>query len=161
MNKKEELVYFPSWTAGRGGYARRVNGVFSEYLRRKGLILTEQRKAILGLLLEADRHLAQDEIYSALKSRGIGKVTVFRTLKLLEACRLVEKVTSPGASPRFEIEIDRPHHNHLVCVVCGKITEVQWPEVEKIQDRTCKEAGFEVLSHRHEVYGRCKGCYVK
>jgi Fe2+ or Zn2+ uptake regulation protein len=52
---------------------------------------THQREDILNHLLAAERHLTQDEIYSALKSKGIGKVTVFRTLKLLEEAGLTEK----------------------------------------------------------------------
>jgi len=158
MKKKNELIYFPTWMAGRKGYAERMRQVFQEYLKSKDLHLTPQRVTILDHLLAADRHLSQQEIYTALRGGGIGKVTIFRTLKMLEECRLVERVTPPNGRPRFEVKAERPHHDHLICLECGSITEVQWPEVEKIQEKTCKDMEFETLYHRHELFGRCREC---
>jgi Fur family ferric uptake transcriptional regulator len=156
--KPQELVYFPSWTAGRKGYAERMREVFREYLKTKRLHSTPQRMSILNHLLEAERHLSTDDIYAALKHRGIGRVTVFRTVKMLEECHLVERVTVPNNRPRFEVKAERPHHDHLVCMDCGGIMEVQWPEVEQAQERTARKHGFTILYHRHELFGRCREC---
>ena len=161
MKEKKELVYFPSWTAGRKGYAERVRQVFMKHLRNKTLIFTEQRSKILDYLLQAERHLSQEEIYAALRGQGIGKVTVFRTLKLLEECGLVERVTDSHGKPRYEVEMDRPHHDHLICLNCGTIMEIQWPEVERIQEKVSKKIGFTITYHRHELFGRCKECSAK
>jgi Fur family ferric uptake transcriptional regulator len=161
MNNHKELVYFPTWTAGRKGYAERIRQVFQDYLRQKDSPMTPQRMAILDHLLAADRHLSQEEIYAALKSRGIGKVTVFRTLKTLEECHLLEKVSDSSDRPRYEIKMERPHHDHLICVDCRGITEIQWPEIERIQDKACKKLGFAIMYHRHEVFGRCQDCQSK
>jgi Fur family transcriptional regulator, ferric uptake regulator len=79
-------------------------------------------------------------------------------LKLLEECGLVDRVTPKDGNPRFELKGERPHHDHLICVECGGITEVRWPEVERIQEKTCRQMGFEILYHRHEVFGRCPRC---
>ena len=158
MDMKKELVYFPTWTAGRQGYAERVRQVFQDYVKSKDLVFTPQRWKILDYLLHAERHLSEEEIYAALRSQGIGKVTVFRTLKLMEECRLVERVTDSHGKPRYEVEIDRPHHDHLICLDCGTIIEIQWPEVEKIQERVSKKVGFTIAYHRHELFGRCKEC---
>ncbi|HUJ79176.1 MAG TPA: transcriptional repressor [Nitrospiria bacterium] len=157
----KELVFFPSYVAGRKGYALRVREVFQHYLKTRELVFTTQRAAILDHLLAAERHLSQEEIYSALKGRGIGRVTVFRMLKMLEECRLVERVTDSQGRSRYEVELERPHHDHLVCVECGRIQEIQWPSVERTQEKTCQELGFEILYHRHEVFGRCRGCRTK
>jgi Fur family ferric uptake transcriptional regulator len=145
--------------AGRRGYAERIHEVFNRYLTDKKLRDTTQREAILDYLLQAEQHVTQQEIYQALKHKGIGKVTVFRTLKMLEECDLVEPVTSPDGTARYEINFERPHHDHLVCIECGTIREVQWPEVEKIQERTCKTLGFVPTYHRHEIFGRCASCH--
>lgn len=161
MNNRKELVYFPTWTAGRQGYATRMREVFQDYLKSKDQHLTQQRQTILNHLLRADRHLTQEEIYRALHAHGIGKVTIFRTLKTLEDCRLVTRVTPPNGRPRYEVTKERPHHDHLVCLECGGITEVQWPEVERIQDTTCKKYGFSTAYHRHEVFGRCRACQTR
>src|SRR5476649_1076528 len=91
----KELVFFPSWTAGREGYAARIHEVFQKYLADQGLRLTVQRRQIVDFLLHAEQHVTLQDVYQALRSNGIGKVTVFRTLKMLEECRLAERVTSP------------------------------------------------------------------
>jgi Fur family ferric uptake transcriptional regulator len=161
MSDRKELIYFPTWTAGRKGYAERMRQVFQEYLKEKGLHYTSQRAAILDHLLAADRHVSQEDIYAALKHRGIGKVTVFRAVKMLEECHLAERVTPPNGRPRYEVTRERPHHDHLVCLDCGGIMEVQWPEVEKIQETTCRKYGFRVVYHRHELFGHCKDCDAK
>lgn len=157
----KELVFFPSWTAGREGYAARIHEVFQQYLTDKGLRHTPQRQQIVDHLLHADEHLTLNDVYLALKSKGIGKVTVFRTLKMLEECRLAERVNSPSGVAKFEIKFERPHHDHLVCVECGRIREVQWPDIERVQMKTCKALKFEPLWHRHEIFGRCETCQAK
>ncbi len=158
MNNKKELIYFPTWTAGRKGYSERVRQIFQEYLKSKDLIFTPQRLKILDYLLRAEHHLSQDEIYQNLKQQGIGKITVFRTLKLLEECKLVEEVTDSKGKPRFEVKMDRPHHDHLICLGCGIITEIRWPQVEKIQEKISRKLGFTISYHRHELFGFCKEC---
>ena len=158
MKNQKELVFFPSWTRGREGYAERIREIFAEYLKGKGLFLTPQRSAILDLLLNAERHLSQEEIHKALKATGIGSVTVFRSLKLLQACHLLEQVSTADGSPRYEIKMERPHHDHLICVECGHITEIRWPEVERAQEKTCRKLGFNILWHRHELFGQCAEC---
>jgi Fur family ferric uptake transcriptional regulator len=160
-NNKEELVYFPSWVAGRPGYADRIRQIFQEYHQAQGMRMTHQRNMILDHLLKAKHHLGMDEIYSALKGHGVGKVTVFRTLKMLEECKLVDRVTTLEGKPRFEVKYERPHHDHLICVSCGTIREIPWPQIERIQEKTCKDLGFVPIFHRHEIFGRCSSCRQK
>ena len=157
----KELVFFPSWTAGREGYAARIREVFQRYLSERDLRLTKQRELIVDFLLNVEQHVTQSEVYQALKGRGLGKVTVFRTLKMLEECRLVERVTSVNGQPKFEIKHERPHHDHLICIECGTVREVQWPEVERIQEKTCRALRFTPIWHRHEMFGRCQACQAR
>lgn len=157
----EELVYFPTWMAGRPGYADRIRQLFQEYHHEKGMRMTQQRSMILEYLLKANHHVGMDEIYQALRGRGIGRVTVFRALKMLEECKLVDRVTSLDGKPRFEVKYERPHHDHLICVECGAIREVQWPQIERIQEKKCRELGFQTIFHRHEIFGRCPQCQKK
>jgi Fur family ferric uptake transcriptional regulator len=156
-----ELVYFPSWAAGRNGYADRIRELFQEYHHEKGMRMTQQRGLILEYLLKAEHHVGMDEIYKALKPQGVGKVTVFRALKMLEEAKLVDRVTSSDGRPRFEVKYERPHHDHLICIQCGSIQEIQWPQIERIQEKTCRKIGFQPTFHRHEIYGRCRSCQEK
>ncbi len=154
----DELEYFPTWVAGRPGYADRIRQLFQEYHQKKGMRMTQQRNLILEYLLVSNHHVGMDEIYKSLKGKGIGKVTVFRALKMLEECALVDRVTSSDGKPRYEVKYERPHHDHLICTECGTIREVQWPQIEKIQEKKCKELGFVPVFHRHEIFGRCPKC---
>ena len=156
-----ELDYFPPADSDRVGYVRRIYERFTAHLVKNGLRLTHQRRLILDYLLQADRHLSQDEIYAALRRHGIGRATVFRTLKMLEESRLIDHVIGSTGTPRFEVKVDRPHHDHLICIECGKILEVRWPKLEQIQEETCRRIGFIPKWHRHEVFGRCRDCAKK
>ena len=78
-----ELLYFRSHPADKQGYVKRIYDLFKAHLAKNGLRLTDQRRRILDYFLEADRHLSQEEIYRALRQHGIGRATVFRTLKML------------------------------------------------------------------------------
>ena len=153
-----ELVVYAGKAAARPAFSARVVQVFTEHLAGNGLRLTGQRRAILDFFLRSDRHLSQEEIYAALRGKGIGRATVFRTLKTLQECGLVAAVVGSDGTPRFEINLERPHHDHLICIECGRIQEVLWPELEKIQEETCRGAGFTPEWHRHEIFGQCRNC---
>lgn len=156
-----ELVVYQGKAAARPAFVARVTRVFAEHLAKNGLRLTGQRRAILDLFLASDRHLSQEEIYQAVRAKGIGRATVFRTLKTLQDCGLAAPVVGRDGTPRFEINLDRPHHDHLICVECGRIQEVRWPALEKIQEEACRRAGFSPRWHRHEVFGSCRDCARK
>lgn len=157
----KELIFFPAWKSDPQGYTRRIHDYFARYLASHGLRLTSQRRRILDFFLRSDRHLSQEDIYGALRKHGLGRATVFRTLKMLEECRLVNHVVGSTGTPRFEVNLDRPHHDHLICVECGSIQEVRWPKLEAIQEQTCRKIGFIPKWHRHEVFGRCRLCAKK
>ena len=153
-----ELLFFPPSAAGREGYAERIRRVFQQRLKGKTLRYTGPREQILNHLLSAERHLSVQDIYGSLRKHGIGKATVFRTLNMLEECGLIERVIPHDGVSRFEVKMERPHHDHLICVECGVISEIRWPEIERIQERECRRAGFTPLWHRHELFGRCRAC---
>jgi len=156
MIKKNEIVMGSSV---RGGdYFSRAHGALRTYLAREGLSQTHQRDAVLDVLLKAKRHVRLESIANALASRGIGRVTVFRTLKLLEKAGLVDRLTDARGRSVYEMHLQRPHHDHLVCVRCSAIIEVQWPTVELAQKAVCKKLNFKIISHRHEVLGLCQTC---
>lgn len=158
MTSAKELIFFPAVSAGRKVYAGKIRRFFAEYLAKNGLRLTRQRRRIVDALLAADRHLSQEELYKALRRFGLGRATIFRTLKMLQEGALVEPVFGKDSVPRFEVQRDRPHHDHLICIECGRIREVRWPKLEAIQEETCRKIGFIPKWHRHEIFGRCKEC---
>jgi len=132
--------------------------ILTSHLAGHGLRMTSQRETVLDYMLDSEAHGSMEEISADLRKRGVGRATVFRTVKLLEECHLISRVSGADGTSRYETTFERPHHDHLICIDCGGFQEVSWPEVERIQSRTCREMRFQPLWHRHEIFGRCERC---
>lgn len=132
--------------------------ILSRYLEEHNLKHTKQRDAILDIFLEASGHISSEEIYQRIQSEhpSIGYTTVYRTMKLLCDAGLASERRFDDGIARYEIE--HAHHDHLVCLRCGKIVEFESEMIESSQEEIAARYGFRVLRHRHELYGHCKGC---
>jgi len=162
-NPIPEVILFPKHARTPQQFRRWQEAIlktFQEHLIRRGLNLTRQREEILQCLLKADRHLGVEEIYQMVRKNDptIGRATVFRTVQLLKEFGLVTEVSSANGQSRFELKADRPHHDHMICVECGRIIEFQSPMMEHFQDGAIRRHGFVALWHRHEIFGRCRDC---
>lgn len=147
---------------------RRVNDVprrmeaFRKALRDRNLSVTAPRLRIAEEVFSSDQHQTAEDVYEHLKkkSAGVGRVTVYRTLKLMVDAGLVE-MRDFGGQGRFESVIGRPHHDHLVCVGCKKVVEFENEVVEREQDRIARREGFELVHHVHTLFGRCERCRAR
>lgn len=130
---------------------------FIAYLNEQGLKYTRQRQAIAEVFFASGAHLSLTELLElARKSRSsIGYATVYRTMKLLSECGLAREHKFGETEVRFEPAHEGEHHDHLICTSCGKIVEVEHPEIERLQNELAARHGFRVVSHRHEIYGEC------
>jgi Fur family ferric uptake transcriptional regulator len=146
-----------------GGWRKEIFEKFNAHLAEQGLKLTHQRHIILTHLLDAKVHMAADELFAALKTKDptLGKATVFRTLNLLENAGIVARVLKADGKPHFEVNLLRPHHDHAICIECGAIQEIKSDKIEQYQNEAVAKLGFVPLWHRHEVFGRCRGCAGK
>ncbi len=136
---------------------------FVDFLKRKNLKLTSQREEILRYFLKIDRHLTVEDLYNVVKKKdpNIGQATVFRTLKLLCEAGLAGEVDFGDKKIRYEHKYGHQHHDHLICVKCGKFIEVTQPEIEKLQDKLAKKYDFTPVRHRLEIFGLCRECEKK
>jgi len=134
------------------------NTALNRYLETKGLKQTRQREAILEVFLQATGHITSEELYQRVRDRHphIGYTTVYRTMKLLCDAGLAHERHFDGGVTRYEIPHE--HHDHLVCVRCGKIVEFECAMIESAQEEIAQRYGFQVLRHRHELYGHCSSC---
>ena len=134
--------------------------VFQQALESKGLKVTKQRREILEYLLQSKKHATAEEIYRDLnrKDPSLGRATVFRTLNLLEDAGFADKISFPDGRQGYEHKFARPHHDHMICVQCSSVIEFSDSTIERIQDRIAKDHGFDLLWHRHEIFGKCKKC---
>lgn len=130
----------------------------AQYLEQNHLKQTKQRELILQTFLESKRHVTSEDLYQTVREDhpNVGYTTVYRTMKLLVEAGLATERHFDDGITRYEIEQD--HHDHLVCVKCGKIQEFECEMIENRQREIAKGHGFQVLRHRHELYGHCKSC---
>ncbi len=138
----------------------KANEIFSSYLRKKGLRNTAQREKILKALFLSERHLTVDDLYNALKKKDpeIGYATVHRNLKLLCECGLADEIKIGTKKARYEQKYGHEHHDHLICLKCGKFIEVNDDRIEKLQDKLAEANDFVPQRHKLEIYGLCKKC---
>lgn len=136
--------------------------VFASYLAKHHLKRSEQREVIVDTFLHSERHLSVDDLYQLVQKRrrDIGRTTIYRTLKLLQAAGLAGELVLDGQT-RFEREYKRKHHDHFICRTCGEIDEFESPEIERIQDEIAAELGFVITGHRHQIYGYCRSCAAR
>ena len=134
--------------------------IFIGFLREKHLKLTSQREEILKTFLRVDRHLSVEELYDIVKKKNsrIGQATVFRTLKLLCEAGFAGQVNLGDRIVRYEHKYGHKHHDHLICVECGRCIETVDPKIEELQQILCKKEGFLPKKHKMEIFGVCKSC---
>jgi Fur family transcriptional regulator, ferric uptake regulator len=138
---------------------REEKEVFAAYLIKNRLKRSEQREVILDTFLRSERHLSVDDLLQLVQKRrsDIGRTTIYRTLKLLQAAGLAQELVLQGQT-RFEREYKRQHHDHFICKSCGEIFEFSSAEIERIQDEIAAEIGFVIDGHRHQIFGYCRDC---
>jgi len=125
--------------------------LFRRDLAKNGLRLTRQREMILDFFLNADRHLSQEDIYGALRKHGIGRATVFRTLKMLEECGIVNHVVAAKARRASKSRSTARTTTISFCVDCGRIQENPLAGAREIQEKTCKKLGFTQMASPRDL----------
>ena len=92
------------------------------------------------------------------KHREIGLTTVYRTLKLLKKSGLATETVFADNLTRYEPLSAEDHHDHLICLHCGAITEFENSKIERLQEKVANDFGFHTVSHKMELYGYCEAC---
>jgi len=134
--------------------------IFITYIREKGLRNTRQREVILDAFLSADKHITVEELFNMIKKKNpeIGYATVHRNLGLFGECGLADEIKIGKQKTRYEQKIGQEHHDHLVCLKCGRFIEVRDERIEKLQDKLAEANDFLPQKHKLEIYGLCKKC---
>ena len=137
--------------------------LFKALVSVKGLKATRQREEILRVFLRSPGHRNLAQIYAqvAKVNPKIGYTTVYRTLKLLTRLGFAIERKFADGEARYEPVGEGSHHDHLICVDCGKILEFENDALETLQDSIARHHRFEIFHHRLELYGRCADCSKK
>ena len=121
---------------------------------QKGVRLTEQRKLIAKVMSESESHPDVAELHKKVSKfdSKISIATVYRTVKLFEEAGIVAKHDFKGNKSRYE-QAPEEHHDHLIDVNSGEITEFVNEEIEKLQKQVAEKLGYKLVDHRLELYG--------
>jgi Fur family ferric uptake transcriptional regulator len=129
----------------------------SHDLKSAGLKATVPRLRIISLFETSKvRHLTAEDVYKMLLAEGldIGLATVYRVLTQFEQAGLLVRHHFESGKAVFELN-EGQHHDHLVCMQCGRVEEFYDPEIEKRQTKIAKERGFAISEHALYLYADC------
>jgi Fur family ferric uptake transcriptional regulator len=128
-------------------------------LKQAGLKTTQPRLKVLDVLESSNvRHMTAEDVYKQLlhNEQEIGLATVYRILTQFEAAGLVIRHNFEGGRAVYELD-DGAHHDHMICVECGKVFEFVDRTIEQRQRNVASKAGFVMEDHSLSLYGVCNG----
>ena len=122
--------------------------------KQKGVRLTDQRKLIAKVMSDSESHPDVDELHKKVNkfNSKISIATVYRTVKLFEEAGIVSKHDFKGNKSRYE-QAPEEHHDHLIDINSGEITEFVDERIEKLQKQVAEKLGYKLVDHRLELYG--------
>ena len=137
--------------------------VFERHIASRGARMTRQRGLILDIFLKKEDHLSPEELYDLVKAKDqtVGRATVYRMLRLMKEADLARQVNLGDGLSRYEHKYGHAHHDHLICLGCGKAIEVVDAEIEALQEKLAKKHGFALTGHQMDLFGLCPACGEK
>ena len=139
---------------------RQAESAFTGFLEKKDLKLTSQRRTILHQAMH-DGHYSAEKLLDFCKKEDptISKATVYRTLALLKESGILEEQDFGDGKKLYERAQGRKHHDHFVCIKCGRIIEFENQPIERLQDSEAKKHRFKIVYHSLKLFGFCKSCH--
>ncbi len=137
---------------------------FDEYLRTRSLKLTSQRERIFERAFETHEHFTAETLYGWMREgpgAQVSRATVYRTLNLLEEGGFVMSMSNGRGEIVYEHVLGHEHHDHIICIECGRIDEFQNVEIEALQIDVARKLGYELSHHTLRLDGVCAACRSK
>ncbi len=133
---------------------------FKTFLYSRGLKFTPERRFVLEEAFIIHDHFEAEDLLLSIRrhNRRVSRGTVYRTLDLLVESGLVRKVAFIDKHTHYEHVYGHDHHEHLICLECGRVIEFYREELENSLQDVCRKNNFNIKSHKMEVLGYCKDC---
>ncbi|RMH01764.1 MAG: transcriptional repressor [Planctomycetota bacterium] len=133
---------------------------FETFLRRKGLRVTVPRREILTETWATHDHFSAEELYARLRGKGsrASRATVYRTLALLVEGGFLGALDGGRGQMLYEHILGHSHHDHMICLACGRIIEFRCAEIEDLQDQIARRHRFRLVGHTLTLEGYCPAC---
>lgn len=144
----------------QGDLAKAVKEAFRSFLSTKGLKLTKEREEIWKEILATKGHFDPEGLFVGLKRKGskVSRASVYRTIPLLAESGLIEEVEKTDKRSHYERVTPAEHHDHMICLRCGRVIEFYSPDLETLQDELCRRQQFNGIRHTLEILGHCRVC---
>ena len=131
---------------------------FSNFLKKEGYKITNQRLLVAEKIFNTNQHFTVDSLTDGLKNHKneISRATIYRIVSLMvDSGQLIEHHFGQNVK-YYEHIPETEHHDHLVCMDCGRIDEFINPRIEELQTEIANEHGFTLADHSLNLYGRCQ-----
>ena len=137
-----------------------TKNLLSNALKKEGLRHTIQRQAVWDEIKSNNDHRDAEQIYSALRKNNlnVSRATVYRTIDVLYKNNLIRKIELGDSPSKYENKVNSDHHDHIICVQCGRIDEFVDDKIESQQDKIIDKLGFKMIRHIHQLFVLCKDC---
>ena len=143
---------------------RNLRRSFEHYLKERELKFTAQRQRIFDRAFETHDHFSAETLYGWLAEEDgprVSRATVYRTLALLVEGGFLESLDVGSGELVYEHVAGHKHHDHMVCVSCGRIEEFHDKEIERLQIENARSKGFVMVDHDLRLFGYCRVCVRK
>jgi len=136
---------------------------FINFLKAGSMKFTPERKIVLSEVLLLHRHFDTEELFQTLykKRKRVSHASVYRTLPLLVEAGLIAETLRCRAKTSYEYIFGHGHHDHMLCLGCGRVIEFYDDGIEKLENEICRKYGFEVVERRLGIKGYCRACHKK
>jgi len=137
---------------------------FEAFLRERTLKLTGQRRRVFERAFATHEHFSAEQLYGWLREEPgerVSRATVYRTIGLLLEGGFIQALDTGSGELKYEHVLGHHHHDHMLCLDCGKIEEFHDERIEELQLENCKKRGFHLVSHDLRLRGYCRSCARK
>lgn len=141
-----------------------IQRAFEGFLKTRELKLTPQRRRIFERAFATHEHFSAERLYGWMRAEGgaaVSRATVYRTLSLLVEGGFLETLDTGQGELLYEHVLGHRHHDHLVCIDCGRIEEFSDDRIEALQGEAAARKGFVLHYHNLRLFGTCAGCTRK
>lgn len=128
--------------------------VFRRALKKEGLKYTPERARILDTIIAFDGLFEADQLLDTMKSKGysVSKATVYRTLKLLESCSIVQQVLFDREQSHYQLAFGKQGNTLIIHVDTGEVETLELPELIALRDKICSSRGLKAQGHKLQIF---------